>query len=237
MSTKLKALGLGLAAMLTIGAFGVMNAGASPTDPHRGGHFVSNAPSGVTTIIGTESPTTPNHNLRFSVDGAANGIDCVTSNYHGTMTGATAEEITVTPNYQTCYTTDTPTNHNVTVDTNGCGFLFTVNTKPTETHNAVHIHGCTKGAHNQLGIVITHPNCTIIIPQQTVTGVTYDNVRATPTSKHEVTLTSTVENITTHYAAGICVFLGTKHLAAMNGAVTVQGFDSKTGNQVDITAT
>jgi hypothetical protein len=233
MSNKLKALSLGLVAMLAMGVFGALSATADPTNPHRGGHFVSDAPSKVTKVTGSEKPGTA-HNLLFSVEGGK-AIDCTVSHYEGTATGETVEEIEVAPDYKECDTQPFEGAHDVDVTENGCKFNFTVNTAPTTTHNAVQITGCTQISHGLKGIVVHHPNCTMVIPEQTVTGVTYDNVA--PSGKHEVTLTSTVSTLNAHYVTGVCIFLGTNHTASMTGSATVQGFDSKSGEQVNVTAT
>jgi hypothetical protein len=228
MSTRLKALGLGLVAMLAMGAFGALNAAADPEDPHRGGHFVSEV--NTTTIVGLESGS---HTLDFTIDNA-NPIGCKVGTYHGHETGLTLEEVTVKPTYDECYTTND--GEPVVVDTNGCGYEFTVNTAPATEHNAVHIEGCTSGHDGKLGIVITHDNCTIRIPEQTVTGVTYTNKVNPTTGKHEITLDATVNGITAYYETGICIFLGTNHTGQMNGSVTVQGFNNE-AKQVHVTAT
>jgi hypothetical protein len=175
-----------------------------------------------------------NHNVVLSFDGGT-PFDCTVSTYAGSATGETVEEITVAPNYAECDTTPIEPPHNMNIIENGCKFTFTVNTTPATSHNALRVGGCESSSHGVKGIAILHPNCTIVIPEQTATGVTYDNVA--PSGKNEIILTSTLTTLTAHYETGICVFLGTKHTAALTGSMTVQGFDSNSGERVGITAT
>jgi hypothetical protein len=219
MSTKLKALGLGLIAAMAMSAMVVVNATAQ-----TGGHFVSSDP-GTTHVIGTESGA---HQLHFVSEGGEAGqrIGCDNDSYTGTVSGGTATEITIAPSWSNCYTTGSPETK-FDIHENGCHFVFTVSKTP-EGHNTAHVK-CPTGV---AGIQITHPNCGIRVPPQTVTGVSYKNEG----NPHEVTLTSTVKKITSHYHSGICIFLGTVHSSEMNGSVTVKGF-SQAGNPVSITAT
>ncbi|HYP55125.1 MAG TPA: hypothetical protein VEQ41_02330 [Solirubrobacterales bacterium] len=218
MSNKLKALGLGLIAAMAMSAMAVVNATAE-----TGGHFVSSE-AGTTNIVGSEGGT---HNLHFVSEGGAEGsrIGCDNDSYTGSVSGGTASTITIAPSWSNCYTTGSPETK-FDIHENGCHFLFSVGKNP-EGHNTAHVT-CPAGV---AGIRITHPNCGIVVPPQTVTGVSYKNEN----DPHEVTLTSTVKNITAHYHSGICIFLGTKHSSEMNGSVTVKGFSGT--DQVDVTAT
>jgi len=224
MSTKLKALGLGLLAVMAMSAVAVMNAGAS-----TGGHFVSTEEH--TIVEGFEGAEPNPHVLHFNKEGGAAGerIGCDVDKYTGTISSATktATEITITPSWEQCYTTGSP-NTKFDIHENKCDFLFTISKTPTG-HNTAHVVCQNAGE----AFVITHPNCTITVPPQTVTGVSYTNI--TP-AKHEVTLTSTVKGIESQYHGGICIFLGTTQKSEMVGSVTVKGFTTA-GVQIPVTAT
>jgi hypothetical protein len=215
MSIKLKALGLGLLAAMAMSAVAVVNAGAT-----TGGHFTSEM--NHTTIQGIESG---NHQLHFVKEGGSEGerIGCINDSYSGTVTAATVTEIQITPSWSTCKTTGSATHFEI--HENGCSFKFTVRTNPGTEHNTVHLE-CPPGN----AVVITHPNCTITVPAQTVTGVTYPSDGA-----GGITLNSTVKNITTEYHGGICVFLGTSHKSEMVGSVAIHG--TFNNNKVNISAT
>jgi hypothetical protein len=217
MSTRLKVLSLAITAALAVAGIGVINAAAS-----MGGHFTHDASSPHATIIGTE--TLPNHKLEF-VSGSSE-ITCDEASYHGVATAQTTESLTITPKWNKCYTTASPETK-FDVHENGCTLTFTIGREP-ESHHTVDVN-CPGS-----GFTITHPNCSIRVPGQTVRGVVYDTV--VENGKHAITLTSTVENITTHYEGGICIFLGTNHSATMKGSVTVHGTDTL-GNPVNVTAT
>lgn len=220
MSIKVKAIGLALVAATVVAAFGVMSAGAS-----TGGHFTSDVSS--TNISGVESGSP--HKLFFSREGDANKITCLNANYTGHVSGTTATDILITPTYSTCKTTESATHFEI--HENGCKFRFTIGKAPA-THHTVHVEGCTDPA----GFDITHPNCTMRVPPQTVTGVVYKTEVNATTSKHAITLEATVLDIETHYESGLCVFLGTTHESEMSGSVTVSGTDTL-NNPVNITAT
>lgn len=232
MSLKLKALGLGLLATMAMAAFAAVNATAQV-----GGHFVSDSPTGNTAITGTENPTV-SHFTEFTI-GNQTPFGCHETSYDATVTGNTVEDITVTPTYKGCLTTGGTTGE-VIVDTNDCGFTFKIGKKST-AHNTVSIV-CKKTTKH---IVITHPNCTIRVPEQNLTGVSYTT--DVQNGKHAITLDATVENITAHYEGGICVFLGTSQTSKYTGSVTVEGFEDlgndathpygKEGGPVNITAT
>jgi hypothetical protein len=218
-NVKLRTLGFSLIAALAVGAMAVVNATAE-----TGGHFVS-ATAGTTTIVGSEGGS---HVLHFTSEGGAEAsrwVGCDEDSYTGTVSGGTAASITITPSWNKCYTTGNP-EAKIDIDERACHFLFKVGKAPTG-HNTVDVI-CPIGV---AGFLITHQNCGIVVPPQTVNGVSYANQG----SPHQVTLTSTVNGITAHYHSGVCIFLGTVHQWEMNGSVTVKGFSGP--NQVSITAT
>ena len=219
MSIKLKALGLGLLAAMAMGAVAVLNASATTT-----GHFGNTATGGHALVVGTESGT---HRLKFSIDGGT-PIECEEASYHGTVASAAVNSVRVTPTYGKCKT-EGGSAGSVVVDTNECHFVFHSNTKASGSkpsgHATVTVECTDKGP-----LVITHPNCEIRIPSQSLTGVTY-----TPNGS-EITLDATVGGVAAQYESGICVFLGTSHTGAMNGSVTVKGTNTD-GSAASISAT
>jgi len=200
------------------------------------GHFSNDAPNGHATIIGTETgPHTP-HSLSFQrtdntqFTGAA--IECTKATYHGTTTAAITDSITITPTYIDCATTEGVWGE-VDVTTNGCTYTFRSTSAATghkPTHHATVSVVCPAGK----AIVIDHPNCTITVPPQTLTGVTYTTIEES--GKHAITLNVTATHIAGQFHGGICIFLGTSKEFDMNGAVTVKGTDTN-NNPVNITAT
>jgi hypothetical protein len=218
MSRQLKVCGLGVIALLVASAVAVTSSGAE-----TGGHFVSSS-AGTTSIVGSEGGT---HALHSVSEGGEAGqrIGCDNDSYTGALSGGTATQITIAPNWSRCYTTGEPKT-TFDIHEKECHFLFTVGKNP-EGHNTAHIT-CPQGV---LGIQITHQSCGIVIPPQTVNGISYRNEG----SPHEVTLTSTVKGITAHYHSGSCIFLGTVHKFEMNGSMTLKGFSGS--QQISITAT
>lgn len=208
MSTKQKALSLGLLAILAMSSL-VMNASATVT-----GHFTSTAADEHTLLSGSESGT---HRLHFSIDGGTS-ITCDIASYSGTTTQNTTSEVTITPTYDQCYTNNAEKTK-VVVDTNACDYTFFSN---STTHGTVAVHEC--GATK--AIVITHPNCEITIPEQTPTSE-HMKKGIWPTQDGKgLTVDVTVEDITAYYHGGLCVFLGTNHTADMNGSVTMTGAET-----------
>jgi hypothetical protein len=219
MSMKLKVLGLGLLAVMATSAFAVMSASANTT-----GHFTSD--KAHTILHGTESRP-GNHNLSFqrvNAAGEAQGkpIQCTNVAYHGTTSVATTTAVQLTPVYSNCGTEGEP--HNVFVHhPSSCGtnvFEFT--------------SGGNGTVHVRCKISVTHPNCGIGIPTQTLSGVTYNT--DFQNGVHAITAGVAVKGITGHFHSGVCVFLGTSHIFNMTGSVTLEGKDTE-GNPVGITAT
>jgi hypothetical protein len=225
MSTKLKALGLGLIATMALGAVAVMNASANGA-----GHFVSTGNTHVL-VRGAENIGTL-HRLELRSHGLEGGIVCEEAIYPDyTSSAETETSIVVKPTYNTCHTTDDAVPYDdLTVTMNGCSYRFTVASGTTDaTEQTVHLE-CPVGAK----IEVHHPNCTITIPEQTInTGVTYKTI--TEGGIHAITLESSAE-FSTEYHGGICIFTGTNHTGTLVGSATVRGFNTA-GVQVPITAT
>jgi len=213
MTIKFNVLGVGLLAAMALGTLGVMSATAD-----TGGHFASSASH--TEIEGIESGS---HQIHFAKEGAAEGqrSGCIFESYVGVLSATTVTEVNITPNWETCKTTGTEGHFGV--DENGCSLKYTIG---NFAHNTAHLI-CPTGA----AIEVTHLNCTMTVPPQTVTGIVYASDGA-----GGITMQSTVKGIETQYHAGICIFLGTSHKSEMIGSVTVEGFDTD-GNKVNIAAT
>jgi hypothetical protein len=224
MSLKLKVLGLGLLAVMATSVFGVMNAGAV-----FGGHFVHHGVDPHATISGVES-TGSIHKLEFVKEGGAASevISCHNASYTGTVTANTFQSVTITPAWSNCTTGTPETEPSFEVDENGCDFTFTSG-KTGSTHHTA-ILTCPVGK----SIEITHPNCTIRIPAQTLSAVTYTAI--TEGGKNALTMNVTAKPITSHYEAGICIFLGTTQKSEMKGSVTIKATDTL-GAQVNLTHT
>lgn len=219
MSIKLKIFGLGVLVMLATSAVAIMNATAA-----TGGHFVSDTTHSI--ISGTETAT---HKLEFRKGTNPNEwIACTKTSYVGTTSAATVTEIKVTPSWSECYTTGAP-GTKFEIHEGDCYLVLTVSSNP-EGHNTVHLH-CISSP----GITITHPNCTVRIPPQTVLGpVSYK--RIVEDGKHVITAEFTGGGTTTFYEAGICIFLGTHQTGEVGGSITLRA-DSTGGERTGITAT
>lgn len=220
MSLKLKALGLGLLAMLVTSAFAVMNATAE-----TGGHFV--AEQAHTILSGSETRNV--HQVKLAIEGGT-PLECTKVTYSGTTSSTTVESVTITPHYTECITEGGGTPHNITVTMNGCNYTFTIG-KNSLADNTVHVI-CPVGK----VIEVHHPNCTITIPAQTPAGGIAYKTDTTAGGKHSITPEITVSNITAHYHGGICIFLGTTHTGTMTGSATLSGTTTE-GVPVGITAT
>jgi len=229
---KLKILGLALLALAATSAFAVTNASGT-----LGGHFVHEGPGANAKIVAHESKLTE-HKLQFFLLNAGahttnanfKAIECEKSTYEGTVTAKTVTSITMAPTYTNCATTGEATG-SVHVHVNGCTYTFT--SAAGANHGTVDIL-CPAGK----AIEITHTpqGCTIKVPAQTaLSGIKYDTV--VENNKHSLTATVTVNTITGHFEAGLCVFLGTNQKFEMVGSVTITGLDHATGAQIPITQT
>jgi hypothetical protein len=225
MNGKLKALGLGLVATTVIGAFAAVSASAfTPLNSH----FTSSVHH--ITVRGSETavaPSTHGIHIQRTVNGAPNGepIGCKHVAYHGTLSGAaatTTQSISLRPEYKEC-STGTIAPYNVTIHVPAvCG---------TEVFQLT--SGNPGTVHLKCELTITHPNCTVRIPPQTLTGATYTQVA--PNGVHELTPHILLNNVTGHFEAGFCSFLGTAQTYHFKGSLTLWG-ENATG-RVPITHT
>lgn len=219
------AFGLGLLAALSMAAMSVMSASATSN-----GHFVSDSPSGLTTLDITEA-TGSGHEVKLT--GWGSTVQCHTVKYTKptlpagttetpTVAGETVTAIGVTADYSGC----TKGEETVSVTMNGCHYEFT----PGGT-GTVHFK-CAPGVFAEV-----HTGAgTMRFTSQTVEGITYTNITAH--NKHAITAHIAVHNIKGE-CHGFCQFLGTtRHDISMTGSVTIEGTDKLApGTYVNITHT
>ena len=223
MSTKIKTLGIGVAAMLAVGAVASISASAKVT-----GHFAHDGNGGHAILTGTEGGT---HRVKFSFDNGTH-FECEVVHYHGTAAASTVTAIDLTPTYTGCHT-EGGAPGSVVIDANNCHLRLYSNTNASShapSEHATMDYLCPVGA----SVVITHPNCTIRLPTQPLKGVTYTTI--VEDAKHALTVNMTVSGKTAHYESGICIFLGTTHAGATTGSFTLGAFDTA-GQRVNLTAT
>lgn len=231
MSLKLKALILGLLAALALSSVLVANAGAT-----RSGHFTSDSPSGVTTIVGHESTgTNVTHKIEFDSVGLSalsEPIVCKHASYHGSINVLTTQEIRVKPTWTGCETTPIDTKQLVTIHTNNCELKFTSRSEPGDA-----TAGLICPAGKKIEVTNPHTGCKLSFGTQTIANaVTYDTT--VENGKHAITLTATATNI--HFTAhsGACIFIATTHTdGTMQGSATVTGLNGVGLDPVNITAT
>lgn len=225
MNRKFKAVGLGLLSALAISAF-VASSAFSNIEAHTGGHFTTDGPLPVQ-LHGHSNETHKGHLNAFGQT-----VTC-TETYSGTQAAATATQQTIIPTYTNCLSGANP----VTVNMNGCDYLFTIrDTNASTLHNDVHFV-CPQGAKAEVSR--NDGSCNITFPPQTVTnGVTYTTT--TVNGKHAITADITAQNLT-YEKHGACVFLapfGTgPHVgASLTGSATLAG-TSSLGEPTNVTAT
>lgn len=229
MSTKLKALGLSLLAVMAASAVVVMNASA---ESQVTGHFTSDAASTKLDVI--ENPPNGLHMLEFDQPGFKN-IACHETSYAATISGTTVTDITVTPTFKGCLTTGGVTGE-VTIHTNGCVYTLTqINKEAAKTEHTFDLV-CPAGK----TLEITHSGCTITIHSFVSKGIGYTTTNEAlpgePLAKHSITVTLNVGFPLTRHG-GFCALLATNSTGTLTGSATVFGTNAATGKQVGITAT
>jgi hypothetical protein len=235
MSLKLKALGLALIAALAVGAVSVMSATANPGE--KQGHFTSDAAGAWTHVTGSREGTL--HENVFIDHALGDALTCTTVNATASVGVATATELTATPTFAGCKTTNEGREFHV--DMNACAFVLTIFEKPETKDQTTHLE-CPAG--KEVTLTVTGPfgvKCTIHIPPQTPTtgGVVYTTT-TDANKKHTLTGEITAFGITnnrTEEGFGGCLFnAGHGNNATLLGKATAQGKDTN-GKVVNITAT
>lgn len=221
MNLPRKVVGLSIAAIMAMSALVAMS--ASATTPANS-HFTSEAAEHHLILKGTDAYGTA-HQIVFFPDAGGSGIACTHTHYHGTLSGlaaTTTQTIQLRPTYTGCGTETGTWGEIVTHVPTTCGT------------NVLEFTSGTPGTlHINCEMTKTHPNCTIKVPKQTVSGAHYTT--ETRLSKHSLTIDINT-SMTTHYESGICVFLGTTHTHTMQGSFTLWG-EKTDGTPVGITHT
>lgn len=91
-----------------------MQAGATTS-----GHFVSNSPSEMTTLVGEELG---HPGVEIGGGAIASPIHCTNASYHGSVSGSTVQSVKIVPVYSGCTTTKGIA---VTITFNGCTYIAT----------------------------------------------------------------------------------------------------------------
>jgi len=226
MSLKLKVMGLGILAALSVSAVSVMNASAT-----TGGHFTSDVSH--TLLSGSDVAGSPTVFTSFG-----RTISCPTTSYTGTTNATTVTEITITPTY------GTPCNHSLGeahVNMNNCDYLFTIGKKAVGD-NTVHLD-CPGASGPTITVTAFLTECVIeVSPDQTPSGgVAFETATSGSPAKHHITANSTVSGVHAVVTkdSGLCPLnLGeTEANGTLVGKATVKGFETNGTTQVGITAT
>ncbi len=218
MSLKLKFQALGLLASVAAACVAVS------ASAETGGHFVT---TGVTNAKIEGSDWGEAGRMEFTLHGAEGATICETINFTDAFGLETEVTLVLNPTFVDCVTKGTETA--VTVDATGCaGFTFRV---AKGTTNATEQ---TAGLDCAVPLTLTHPNCTIRIPEQELKGaVTHTKILIN--GKHGIEIHVAVKFAAT-YEGGICVFLGTTHTGTINGAIHLQA-KTQAGVQTPLTVT
>lgn len=216
MSLKSSGIGLALLAAMAIAAIGAVNATAQVS-----GHFVSEAVGGHT-MVSQVSSFPSNHGFIIKID-ETSAFQCKEFSAFGTAVSGTLTEVEGTTQAKGCHTEGSEIE--TAIHTNECKGKAWSNATGALTGAMV----CPAGK----SLEITHPNCTILAPPQTTTGLTPTTI--VKNNKHAITVDVNIQ-YTVHYEQGICIFLGTKHTATITGSTEVWGQDT-TGAPVNITST
>ena len=223
MNIKLKRLGLGLVGVAAVSVLVAANAWATAS-----GHFASHGTTHHFIVKGTViNSGSHSWSLQRTVGGQASGsaIVCEDIHYFGTRSDwfvTIIPWIPIKPTYTSCSTGGEPSNITIDVPT-ACG--ENILELASGGSGTVH-HNCT--------ITVTHPNCEIKLPPQTLSGVTY--TATTRNGSAAITADTNLQAVTGHFENGICVFLGTKHTFHMKGSLSLWGEDTG-GNPVGLTHT
>ena len=218
MKLKFKRLGLGMLAVMAIGALGGSSATAT-----GGGHFVS----GVThTQVELVSNKTGHSFTWWNSNGT---VTCGKSVHTGTIASSTVESIVFNPGWgEGCTTADGTA---MSFTTNGCTFRLKVAFGTTaSTEQTMHFE-CPAGKVFE----VDQTNCLVtIVPQTIGNAATYGTMETNGKHAITVSLNATLE---TQFHGGLCVFLGTKQSTTLTGSAVLSGFSPINGEPVSLTAT
>ena len=228
MIRNLKAFGLALVAALALVAVA-----ASPASAEKF-HFGSTVEH--TTLKGEQTGTGD----VFTVHGGT--VTCATISYDGTVSSATKKttEVTINPTYSGCKFAGIP--NSATIDMNSCDYLFTAKTKEGENYEGeVHVKCTTAGDTITVTVVVGGvTKCTIHIPEQSLTGITYTNVNPGGGAKThllvDVNITGIKYSQTEGTGGGKCETKDNTTTGTYVGQATIKGFDTE-NHQVSISVT
>jgi hypothetical protein len=200
------------------------------------GHFVTTgSPAAIIKGHATNVSGGP-HNFHVVSHGLEGEMGCDSRFFTATTSAETTTSLTVTPQYERCYTTPGPwtQERDIPIDMNGCIFTFTVaqgTTDSTEQTGHLLCPAAKKieATHKQIG-------CTLAVHPQTFnTDLTYTKKTNPGTGKHEITLDVNVQFSTTRHG-GLCIFVPTNGSGTIKGSAAVTA-QSGGGVQVHLTAT
>jgi hypothetical protein len=216
MSRYLKILGLALGVVLTMSA--IMASGAAAT---KGFKFPES--TGTTYLTGEQHAGDD----VLTTDGGE--VTCSGATYSGSATGTPAASVTLEPAYTGCHLIFIFT-FNVTIDTNGCAYEFTVQGGVNANNEGEVDIECPGGK----AIEVTAPGCTITIaPQTGLRTITYTNKgNASPAKEMDITADLSITGITYeehNVAPNNTCASSTSHTTngTYVGAATVRDYSSK----------
>lgn len=196
MSSKFKAFGLALVAVVAFNAIAATGASAAEF------HSEANA----TIITGDDDNTV----YKFSTAGGL-ALECMDTTFTGTMTGTTTTTITLRQTTSGCGFLEEP----ATIDTTGCTYVVTSHTTPSG-HLPTSL-SCTGSS----TVKITTSACTLSFGNQTgVGGVKITNLGSGSTA--DMTAHTTIT--TTFTKSGPLCFLISGNTGTLTGASTLKGF-------------
>jgi hypothetical protein len=212
-----KAFSLALVAMFALSAFVAQGASAVPLTVNEGAN-------GTTFYTGDQdgslhSFSTPNGE-----------VNCNTAVFSGTSTGASVNELTITPTYSNCKAFGFATAH---VTHHGCNYTFTTPTtisanEVTWHPNNIHIICPAGKAITVTPTFLGSSVCTQSIGEQTPTGghIIATNAGTNNPNGMDITLHVTLTGI--HYTGtgGACGDANTHNDGVYNGTSTVRGFSN-----------
>jgi hypothetical protein len=156
-------------------------------------------------------------------------VTCNEVGYAGIYEGTTTtQEVTLEPSFSECHLILIFT-FNVTVDMNGCNYLFTAEQFVIGLTNdppQVHLK-CPTGK----VIEVTAPSCTVTISPQTAQGIEYTNRGGIPNESRDITIDIEIKSLIYEEHGSACENeTGITFNGTYNGAATIRAYNF-IGNQ------
>jgi hypothetical protein len=186
--------------------------GAPSASAETGGFFEFDEPINQHTTITVSGGG--NHALHFVAPELSSEVGCG-STLEGTEVWNTTAHITLRAAFSGC--TVTSSGAKVPIDSNGCWITLKMAKAPVHETEQTAVLECPEGK----SLTITRPECTIVIPNQFFTGVTYG--QATNGNKPALTV-SFDSKLIFRYEAGVCTFFGTNQTGTLRGSQTLKGW-------------